>query len=305
MPSPIHAIETAIFSPDELIVLRQSERAYPSDKIDNTKKPYLKVQPAVEEPPPLVSPSDYKAAPLSGKLVQMLDTITRVAAIQKGCADDVVSSLEHTIVTQQQEALRTSQSEREYTEQSDWADFFKQIAVCVLSAFALVIGGEMIFDNPDSVEHLVGGGAMIVSALASLIGNTMVNSNDSPQTAAILTLISMGFGLIGGTAYLNLSGNTLTDIASRLGMASLAIVSSVAELGKQYSHFQIEELKAAQALIEELLIRCRNIAEQQSGYESMSTKASISSMSTYSDAAMGLERAKKVILAQIIAAQSA
>ncbi len=305
MPSRVNSATSSIFSAQEPTPFRPTENPFFHDKINNSCRPYLQVQRETSEAPQLVPPSEYNPTPLSKNLIRMLDTITQVALTQKGCANDVVDSLEGTIVTQQQEALKTSQSEREYVDDTGWADFFKKIAVCSLSAFSIVLGGKMIFDNPGSVEHLIGGGAMIVSAISSLIGSIMIDSNDSPQAATFLTLVSMGFGLIGGTAYLNLSGNSLADIATRLGMASLAIVSSTAELGKQYSHFQIEELKGAQALIQELLARCRNISEQQTGYETMSTQTTISTMSTYSEAAMTLERAKKVILANMIGSHSA
>src|SRR3990167_6542006 len=283
MSNPISSITKSTFSIPDPSEIRQSQHPYSKDCIDNTRLPYLKAEPELIEPPPLLPPSEYSPTGISKNLVRMLDSITQVAGVQKGCSNDVVNSIEKTINAQQSEALKVSQSEREYVEKGGWADYLKKIAVCLLSAFAIVVGGKMIFDNPGSAEYLIGGGAMIVSALTSLIGNTMINSNDSPQAAAFLTLVSLGFGLIGGTAYLNLSSNSLADIATRLGMASLAIVSSTAELGKQYSHFQIEELKSARTLIEELLNRCRHISEQQGGYESMSTQAVVSNMATYSD----------------------
>ena len=141
---------------------------------------------------------------------------------------------------------------------------------------------------------------MTLSAILSLIGNTMIDTNTSPNAASVLTLFATGFGFIGGTSYLALSGDALADLVGRLTLAAISVSSNAAELGKEFCQYQMQDLKGAQAILEEMISRCGTIISDLSTYEIQANTMETSTFSNFSAAAQRMENMKKQILTEVI-----
>ncbi len=296
--SPINGIISPAQAPS---IEQLPKQPYPFrfDVVDNreTTAPHLKPYKELDSPnpPPLPDPSTYNPTPYNESLVKMLNSIFAVSQVHKDCAGSVVSSIQESMGVKFRDSVENAINENDYVETGGWCDFFRKVAVCLFAAFSIVIGGNMIQDSP------LTGGAMIGSGITTLFGNLMIDSNASPEAATFLTILSAGLGLLGGITF---NSEALADIAGKIAMAALAIASSVADLGKQFTHYQIEEIRANQTMLQELIMRCRSIIEEQGGHEDANNKMIISSLVSASEGAQAMENAKRMIVANMITANA-
>ena len=303
--SPPHTDLLTSTHPSYASAKQKTHQIFPNDQINNTTTPYLTVQKDSPQPPDLVEPSEYRPHLLASNLINMLETICKAAQVQQSAAEGIVDSITNAMNEQQSKANQVTKSEQEHLESEVWCGYAKKVATCLLAAFSLALGGKLLIDHPESAQHLVCGGAMILSALSTLVGNTMINANDSPKIASFLVFISAGFGLIAGTTYLSLSADSLAQVAQKIITTSLGVMNGTAQLAKHYSQMQIKDLRAEMIRIQELLTRFKSIASSQKGYLDKSTRAIIKTTNANSDAALGLERAKNWIIAHMINSRNA
>lgn len=243
--------------------------------------------------PQLPEPSKYKPNNYSASLVRMLESISEVGEVQKDTASSIVNTIESTIAHNYRKAVEHAIDEDKYTEAGGWCDFFRKAAVCLMAAFSIVVGGNIIQDSP------LAGASLIGSGVTSLFSNLLIDSNAQPGAAAVLTILSSGFGLIAGMGF---NADAMGDVASQIAMAGLAIVASTAELGQQVSHYMIEDIKGMQSMLEELMSRCRSIVENQGNKHQFTNQMIVSSFGKASEGAQALENAKRGIIANMLAA---
>ena len=266
------------------------------DRIDTREEtaPHFKPNRDLDEVmPQLPKPDDYKPSNYSTSLVRMLDSILNIGELQKETASSVIKVIEDSIGITYRKAVENAISEDKYTEASGWCDYFRKAAICILAAFSIVVGGNILQNSP------LTGVALIGSGVTSLFGNLLIDANAQPGAAAVLTVLSAGFGLIAGIGF---NPDAMADVASQIAMAGLAIVASSAELGQHISHYMIEDIKAMQAMLEELMNRCHSIVEEQGNQHLSTNHMIVSSFGKASESAQAMEQAKRGIIANMLAA---
>lgn len=298
-PKPVtESLPIPISLPTEAL----EKKGYPfrEDVIDNRDDtaPHFKPPKDEEdefEAPTLPDPSTYTPCNYSKSLTQMLDSVFAVGEVHKDTASAVIDTIQTSISQQYRKSVDNAIEEEQYTEAGGWCDFFRKVAVCILAAFSIVIGGELLQDSPLAALSMIGSG------ITTLFGNLLIDSNTEPGAASVLTLLSAGFGLIAGMTF---NPNAIQDVATQIAMAALAIVSSASEMGRQYTHFQIQEVKAMQAVLQELLTRCQSIIEGQGEHTKKSNEMIVSSLGYASKGASAVEDAKRMIVANMITANA-
>lgn len=276
------------------------------DSINNETLPYLQASAHTVDQPELIEPE--KVTPPSSYFdlaSQMIESILIISEKHKMTIQDVTNSAELTLERQHRTRQIKAEKEGEFITTSHWCDFFRQLATTLAAAFSVGIGGLMITNHPSSPQHLLGGSAMIASGVTSLLGNLLSGSNTAPEVGNALTLLSSGFGLIGGTAYLQLSNVTLFESAGKILLAATSIVENGSRLGGHYSHFQIEEIRGEQAILEEMMKRTSLLIDGGMTHLEDINHSTCQYFKTFSQGSRQIERAKEAIIANILSASPA
>lgn len=200
---------------------------------------------------PLLDPPGTKGAPFFISLSSFVETLSSIESLYLDVVEVRMKDSGAKYVENYQKNLSQSRELEEQEKGRTWWTFLQKIAHCLLAATALMSGG-ILFSTAATCWELAAGGAMVVSGVTTVLGVALNEIHAHPEVAAILQAVGAAMGLMGGAATALFANATSGEMAGKIVVAAIGIVSASADLAKESYAIKIAELKSANAMIHQV-----------------------------------------------------
>ncbi len=234
--------------------------------------------------PELVHPEMFKikANSVFSIISKFLDRVQSIEGIYFEMLDREMSQTHETVSTNIEKHMSHQNEIQKATESSDYWDFLRKIAVCLLGAASIVLGATLL--TPDATAlAIVAGSSLILSGGISILGNVLCDMRSHPQLSTALMVAGGGFALIGGISSAIMGVTTLTNVLGKVVVAGLSVVTSSAQIAKESFEWKLSNMKASYTQIQKASETCkeryRTMEKDLSTYEEDLSRATESCIS--------------------------
>ena len=174
-------------------------------------------------------------------LFNIINTLSLIQSTFLNMSDDLIQSVRNDYKNDMQKKIDQN---RDLVNLNKWCDFFdvlKKITTCVLSVVSIAVGGAFIA-GAVSVYAAIGGGALVLSGSASILGIMLSSMKSDTRVVSILNIISMVAGIIGFASF------SIRELTGKILITAITIVNNLSEVAKHSYMIEISNLKSSNDL---------------------------------------------------------